>query len=325
MALSAFAWVTLLELKEFLGLADDETDRDTWLEGEINRQTARIESFLDRKVRARLYRQDINDDFQGDCLYLENTPIVAVENLWRDADREFDDDALIPSTDYSVYRDRIQFASRYSVSGYGAWWQNSTSLLRTIRVEYVAGWGTLDIPFDRQRIDLTEESGGDVLTFYLNGGSLTPTESVDALNIELNTAGDNERVVSFDWRSRQFTITQDDGDLELLPSGTGFTESESALPLLGFSGSGFTESPAIGTAVTLDIPEDLKGVVLDLIATRFDNHAHGDNPRRGVKSRTIGSYSESFTGATATEATMAFSEQAMSVLTQYRDWAGSIL
>ena len=325
MALSAFAWVTLLELKGFLGLTDTDTDRDTWLEGEINRQTARIESFLDRKVKARFYRQDLNDDFQGDCLYLENTPILKVENLWRDADREFDDDALIPPTDYSVYRDRIQFASRYSVSGYGSWWQNSTSLLRTIRVEYVAGWGTLDIPFDRQRIDLTEESGGDTLTFYLNGGSLTPTEVVEALNIELNTAGENERVVSFDWRSRQFTITQDDGVLTLLPSGTGFTESDSALPLLGFSESGFTESPAIGTAVTLDIPEDLKGVVLDLIATRFDNHAHGDNPRRGVKSRTIGSYSESFTGATATEATMAFPEQSMSVLTQYRDWAGSVL
>ena len=118
-----------------------ETDRDTWLEGEINRQTARIESFLDRKVQARVYRQDLNDDFQGDCLYLENTPILEVQNLWRDADREFDDDARIPSTDYSVYRDRVQFASRYSVSGYGAWWQNSTSLLRTIRIEYVAWVG----------------------------------------------------------------------------------------------------------------------------------------------------------------------------------------
>ena len=78
-----------------------------------------------------------------------------------------------------------------------------------------------------------------------------------------------------------------------------FADTDSALPLLGFLDSNtYDSSPVTGDAVTLDIPSDLKGVVFDLIATRFDNHAYSENPRRGVKSRTIGSYTESFTGAT---------------------------
>ena len=329
MAVSDFALVSLSELKAFLGLTDDDANRDAWLESEIHRTTEQLERWLDRRVRARPYREDLDDNYETHTFYLENTPIVEVRNLFRDTDRQFDTDARIAETEYSVFDDRVELISpssyRYGYgygygNGYGGSYGLST-LRRTVRVEYVAGWGTLEIPFARTRIDLTEASGGDQLTFYLNAGLKTPAEIVEDLNVELNTLGDNARVASFDWRPYTFKITQEDGDLTLITSDTVFADTDSALPLLGFLDSNtYDSSPVTGDAVTLDIPSDLKGVVFDLIATRFDNHAYSENPRRGVKSRTIGSYTESFTGATATEALMAYPEQIQSILTQYRRW-----
>ena len=209
MAVSDFSLVSLTEIKNFLGLTDDDTDRDAWLESEVNRTTEQLERWLDRRVRARPYREDLDDDYETQTFYLKNTPVVAVQNLYRDKDRTFSTDALIADTEYSVFDDRVELAtSSYGYGyGYGSRYFNDTDRLRTVRVEYVAGWGYIEIPFSRQRIDLTETSGGDTLTFYLNSGIKTPAEIVDDLNIELNTQGDNERVVSFDWRTHTFKIS----------------------------------------------------------------------------------------------------------------------
>ena len=53
MAVSDFALVSLSELKAFLGLTDDDANRDAWLESEIHRVTEQLERWLDRRVRAR--------------------------------------------------------------------------------------------------------------------------------------------------------------------------------------------------------------------------------------------------------------------------------
>ena len=325
--LSDFAIVSLSEIKAFLGLADDDANRDAWLGSEINRTTEQLERFLDRRVRARLYREDLDDDYETNALYLENTPIVEVQNLYRDKDRRFDTDALIADTEYAVYEDRVELALSYGYYGYGYGNHSSrrliSSLLKTIRVEYVAGWASVQIPFDRQRIDLREESGGNTLNFTLAAGVYTPAELVSTLQIELNTAGDNTRTVSFDWKTRTFKITQEDGDLTLITSETNvFADTDSALPLLGFlDANTYDSSPATGDTVTLDIPADLKRVALDLIANRWDMN-RGNN-RRGLRSRTIGNYSETFGDASATSAstaTMPFSAEVMEILTQYRRW-----
>ena len=319
MAVSDFALVSLSDTKSYLGLTGDNTNRDSWLEGEINRTTHRLEAWLHRKVKARFYREDVSENYNDNTLYLKNTPIIEVQNIYRDKDRDFDSDAIVDVDTYQVYQDYIELPySGYYGYYYGLY--DYSRILRTIRIEYVAGWGVLEIPYNRQRLDLTEESGGDTLTFYLDAGEYTPTEIVELLNVELNTQGDNERVVTFDWRTRQFTITQDDGDLGLLPSDTGFTEDDSVLPLLGFTGSGHTSSPATGDAIDVDIPQDLKGAVLELIAMRYDSNSNGEG-RRGLSSRTIGNYSETFTtGGTATQASMEYPADIESILTQYRQW-----
>ena len=198
-------------------------------------------------------------------LYLENTPVIEVQNLFRDTDRKFTTDALIADTEYAVYEDRVELALSYGYYGYGYGYGYGnhngrrliSSLLKTIRVEYVAGWASVQIPFDRQRIDLREESGGNTLNFTLAAGVYTPAELVSTLQIELNTAGDNTRTVSFDWKTRTFKITQEDGDLTLITSETNvFADTDSALPLLGFlDANTYDSSPATGDTVTLDIPK----------------------------------------------------------------------
>ena len=323
MAISDFALVSLTEIKNFLGLTDVDTNRDAWLESEVNRTTEQLERWLDRRVRTRFYREDLDDDYETQTFYLKNTPVVAVQNLYRDKDRTFSTDALIADTEYSVFDDRVELAtSSYGYGyGYGSRYFNDTDRLRTVRVEYVAGWGYIEIPFERQRIDLTETTGGDILTFYLNSGIKTPAEIVDDLNIELNTQGDNERVVSFDWRTHTFKIAQEDGDLVLITSEAGtFEDTVSALPLLGFLDSKtYDSSPATGDPVTLGIPDDLKGVVFDLIANRYDMNAYGDE-RRGIQSKRLGDFQIQYADTSAEAMAMEFSEPIMSILTQYRRW-----
>ena len=323
MAVSDFALVSLTEIKNFLGLTDDDTDRDAWLESEVNRTTEQLERWLDRRVRARPYREDLDDDYETHTFYLKNTPVIAIQNLYRDKDRTFGTDALIADTEYSFFDDRVEmrYPRTYGYGyGYGERY-NLTNQLRTVRVEYVAGWGYIEIPFTRQRIDLTETSGGDTLTFYLNAGIKTPVEIVDDLNIELNTQGDNERVVSFDWRTHTFKITQADGDLTLITSVTGtFEDTVSALPLLGFLDMNtYDSSPATGDPVTLGIPDDLKGVVFDLISNRYDMNVYGDE-RRGIQSKRLGDFQIQYAGTSAASMAMEFSEPILSVLTQYRRW-----
>ena len=327
MAVSEFALITLPEAKSFLGITSDETTRDMWLTQEVERVSQRVETWLDRRVKARFYREDLDDDYRTNTLYLKNTPIVAVQNVYIDGDRTFGSDTRVEDTEYKVYGDRIEFAYANNYYGYGYeyyYTRHTTERLKTIRVEYIAGWGTLEIPFTRQRIDLRGETGGDLLTFYLDAGVQSPTNIVDALNIELNTDGDNEREVSFDWRTRTFKITQSDGELSLYPSESGsHAESDSALPLLGFTGTGHDSSPATGDSRTLEIPKDLKSVVLDLIAHRYDQSEIG-NKRRGIERYQLDDYQVEYTAAeTPMDLFVGSQQQATAiaeVLSLYKNW-----
>ena len=91
MAVSPFALVSLADTKAFLGLTDDDTNRDTWLEGEINRISQRIERWCDRLIRARRYREEFNphDLYQDYTLHLDKTPIIEVQQLFSDGRRQF--------------------------------------------------------------------------------------------------------------------------------------------------------------------------------------------------------------------------------------------
>ena len=305
MAVSEFSLVTLDGMKSFLNIASTDTEKDAWLEDEIDEMSQSIEQYLDRKIIARRYRKDFNGT-DTEILYLEDTPVLQVDSLQIDYDRRFGETSKIQESDFSVFIDRVELFGGYFHVG-----------VKNVRVDYAAGYGELEIPFARTRVDFKETSGGDLLTVYLSGDRSTPTEVADYLEIELNSVGDNERTVRYDYRTRQFTITQTDGVLTLFPSDSdaGFTENDSALPLLGFSGTAFTSSPAVGTTVSFEIPKDLQRAVKDLISNRFD--VHYDSSRRGVKSERTGDYQVTYFGTDGNSQLM-MSPDVKSVLDRYR-------
>ena len=323
MATSAFALVSLEDAKNFLNLGDN-TERDAWLEGEIDAMSEYIERWTNRRFVARTYREDTGADMEHYTLYPENTPILEVNRIYDDSELKFDDDTLLEADDYNVFEDRIEFRtyeSPFIASERRRRWRRLWTA-NTIRIEYVAGYGDIEIPFDRQRIDFQETDGGDTHTVYLNFGRWTPKAVAVDLNVAMNAVGDHAREVSFDWTTRKFSIKQTDGQLTLLPSVSGeFMESDSALPLLGFTGTGYTSSPAVGSSLTLEIPADLKRAALNLIALQYDKGSHGQR-QRGLRSVQIDDYRAEFARSSEGGRFMELSgmpAEIESVLTQYRN------
>lgn len=315
---SEFALISLSDAKNFLGLTGTETARDAWLEAEIQRQTARIEAWLDRKVKARFYREAVALQMDNAYCYTlspKQTPILDVVNLYADANRTFGKDSLIPSDTYQVTANRIEFTDAFeSLLGSDRLYTRRGSRQQNVRLEYVAGWGVIGVPFSRQQLELTEDNGGETLTFYLNAGIWTPKEIVEQLNIELNTVGEHARQASFNWRTRQFTIAQTGGTLTLLPS-----KSNSGLQVLGFSGTGHTSSPATGNTVALDIPADLKGAVLNLLALDYDKGSFGKS-YRGLTSVQISQYRASFANMDGSQGASGMPKEIEAVLDKYKHW-----
>lgn len=315
---SEFALISLSDAKNFLHLTDTQPERDTWLEGEIQRQSARVETWLDRKVKARFYRETVTlnaDSHYSWTLQPKQTPILDVVNLYADAKRTFGKDSVIPSNTYRVYPNRIAFTDAFeNLLGTENLNTHRGFRQQNVHLEYAAGWGHIEVSFSRQRFELTEETGGEALSFYLDAGIWTPKGIVEQLNIELNTAGEHARHASFNWRTRQFTITQTGGTLTLLPS-----RSNSGLQLLGFSGTGHTSSPATGNTVALDIPADLKGAVLNLLALDYDKGSFG-NSYRGLTSVQISQYRASFANMDGSQGESGMPKEIEAVLDKYKHW-----
>ena len=287
MSVSDFAILSLQDAKSFLNISS--ADSDAWLEQEINAVSEEIERWLDRRIVPRTYREDIGADMENYTLYLANTPVLEVSKVYDDPDLKFDADTLVDKDKYNVFDDRIEFRtyqSPYIASGRRKRWQRLW-VTNSIRIEYVAGYGDIEIPFSKQRVDFKETDTGDTETVYLNSGRWSPLELIEDLNVQLNTVGAHTREASYDWRTRRFTIKQTDGALTLFPSVLG-----SALVLLGFTGSEVS-GPATGSGVSLEVPSDLKRAALNVLALNYDAGSHGDGTR-GLRSRQMGDYREEY-------------------------------
>ena len=303
MSVSSFSLVSLDEVKSFLSITS--TDKDEWLENEIDKVSQHIERYLDRQIIARRYKKEY-DGTDSSILYLDDTPILQVDALYQSIYQRFNDDTLIQPSEYSIYSDNIEL--RYSSFYQG---------VRSVSIDYSAGYGEIEIPQDRTRIDFRETSSGDLHTVHLLFGRYTPTEIAIYLEKEVNMVGDYDRTIDFDYNTYKFTIRQQDEDgLVLVPSDSSesITEGESGLPLLGYTGTGHTSSPAVSSKVDLQIPVDLRGAVIDLIADRHDVHYKGN--RRGISTERTGDYQVSYLGSDANNQLM-MSTDVKEVLNRY--------
>ena len=269
----------LEDVKGFLNLSDSDNQLESWLQREIKSQLQTIEQYINRPVVV----QQIRDDMDGtgeSLLKLYETPVQSVIDLFIDHDRRFNATTRIDRDRFIVDDDCIEL--RYDRFPYGH---------RNVRVNYIAGYAEIEIPFSRRRFDIREDANGELLTVYLPTGTWTPTELAESLESALNSVGDYERSVDFDWTHRHLTISQSEDDLHVVPHVTNeFTSTESATLLLGFkTNTSHTDGKIVGSTVALGIPEAIKGVALELIAMQYAVSSFNGS-RYGLRSYRLSDY-----------------------------------
>lgn len=273
------AVLPLEDVKGFLNLSDADTQRDKWLQREIKSQLEVIEAYLRRAVVVQQFRDDIDGTGES-SLKLYETPVQSVIDLYIDNDRYFSEGTRIDASRFIVDEDCVEL--RYDAFPYGR---------LNVRVNYIAGYAEIEIPFSRRRFDIRESANGELLTLYLPTGTWRPTELAEALQDALNSVGNFERSVRFDWTHRHLTISQSEGDLHVVTHVTNeFTSTESATLLLGFkTNTSHTDGQIVGAAVDLGIPEAIKGVALELIAMQYAVSSFNGS-RYGLRSYRLSDY-----------------------------------
>lgn len=90
MALDQYALVSLDRLKSYLGIPVSYTEKDLVLEDIINASSAKIESFIDRKVLSRQY-SEIQDGRGTDRIVTRQYPLQQTLEIWDDVTGMFSD------------------------------------------------------------------------------------------------------------------------------------------------------------------------------------------------------------------------------------------
>ena len=276
------AVLPLADVKAFLNLTDAEADtaRDDWLQREVQTQLEVIEAYLDRPLVVTHVREE-KDGTGTDSIDLDATPVQSVLHLHIDADRRFSAETRIHPSEYITSEDSVELLYEAIPRG-----------RRNVRVDYIAGYAEIEIPFSRQRFDIRETAGGELLTVHLLSGKWKPKDLAESLESALNDVGDSERRVTFDWIHRRFVISQPEGGyLQVVTHVSGdFTSTTSATGLLGFAkDTELTDGQIVGSAVMLGIPAAIRTAALELVAMHYVKSAFGEN-HYGLRSYQLDDY-----------------------------------
>ena len=137
MALDAFALTSLDNVKSYLNIPTLTITQDATLERMINASSAKIETFLDRKILKREFTE-YQDGRSSDRILLREWPADKPTELWIDNDSVFTDtNNQIATSDY-VLEDEIG-VQLINGRGFGKGRRN-------IKVVYEAGYTT--VPYD---------------------------------------------------------------------------------------------------------------------------------------------------------------------------------
>ena len=273
------AVLPLADVKTFLNLDTKETQADSWLEREVVSQLQVIENYLDRTLIVQQFKDQL-DGKGRDRLSPYQSPVQSVLSVEIGGYRHFRDSRHIDATQYTFDDECVEL--HYDTFPRGR---------KNVRIQYIAGYAEIEIPFARRRFDFREAASGDLLTTYLPTGKFKPTDLADTLQWALNDIGEFQRSVTFDWTHRHFTIATEADYLEIVSHVTSeFTSTTSATGLLGFHKTAkLTDGAVVGDAVTLGIPEAIKSVALELIAINYAQSAFGRN-HYGLQSYALDDY-----------------------------------
>ena len=138
MALNSNALISLDDIREALGLDNEEVKDDGFIINLINRVSTRIESYCGRTFAASYYTEYHDGDGTSEVL-LNQYPITHVSGMWDDIDRDFGDDCVVDSDDYLIY------ANEGRLSLYN---DETTFLVGRQNIKVCYSGGYTDIPED---------------------------------------------------------------------------------------------------------------------------------------------------------------------------------
>jgi len=150
-SVGAYALVSLEEAKEVLNITDNSAEKDRLIERLIDRTTSLLESYCDRKFKARDYTNEEYDGDGTDYLLLDNYPVNSVDSLYDDTTRVFNSSSLVDEDNYVIYSEEGKIGV-VSITGSPGFYAQFSEGKRNIRITYNAGYSSM--PDDLKMIAL---------------------------------------------------------------------------------------------------------------------------------------------------------------------------
>lgn len=147
MAINEYSFISLDEIKNFIGMTGSVSDTDDLLKDLINRVSILFESYMNENVLSRVYTEYF-DGKGAMVLFPNHYPITTVSGIWDDYDWDWETGDLIDADDYRIV-DEQYITLKRSVSVLGDYKQN-------IKITYTAGYTT--VPDDLKQACITEVS-----------------------------------------------------------------------------------------------------------------------------------------------------------------------
>lgn len=147
MSISEFGFVTLDQVKNFMGMSGSDSTTDDLIENLISRVSVLMETFMGRNILSREYTE-VHNGGGVYVLFPKQGNITLVTSIHDSYDWDWDDDALIDSDDYRI-TDSDYITLKGSVSPFSNYTNN-------IQIIYTAGYSS--VPLDIAQACITEVS-----------------------------------------------------------------------------------------------------------------------------------------------------------------------
>lgn len=140
MPVDANCWATLEQVKAQLHISISDSDCNAFLIHLLNVGYKRIEKYISRQVIAKEYTEYYDGDNSGKLL-LRKWPVIEVDSIYVDAERDFSSDTLVDPDNYFVDTDSdtsIGVVEIFKHGGSNPGWFSKG--IKNIKVVYTAGW-----------------------------------------------------------------------------------------------------------------------------------------------------------------------------------------
>ena len=269
---------TLQDFKDFIDKPEATTGKDNVIESFITQASVQIETFIDRKIRARTI-VEYHDGKGIDTVYLDQFPIISVTSIYDSSDRSYASTDLIDSDDYMVYNDTGEVRLDSGVFGNNK---------QNVKATYISGWDEFVITAGvNDALDWKDDAGAEINS-TLTEGTYTADELATEIDTQLTADGANAYTVTHNKNNGKFYIATDSTSVQIL-SYDGANVATSCAPTLGFNtdANPTASDPLISDFGVLGIPQDLVSACVQLSLYIYNDSSLG-KARAGLLKSVVG-------------------------------------